>query len=192
MTALMNDLLELSRLESGRLDLQYEPVSPYLVVHQAVTLVQERIDLQDTHLELESSEDMPTVLGEKGRLIQALFNLIENALKYTGGDGKVTISTEVQGGSVVFKVTDTGTGIAAQELTHVFERFYKVDRSRRTSGTGLGLAIVKHTARAHGGDVGITSAEREGTSVWYSIPIAKSRQTSTGESQRNLPISDTL
>jgi two-component system phosphate regulon sensor histidine kinase PhoR len=106
---------------------------------------------------------------------QVLANLVHNAIKFTPPRGKVTISTELHGGSVLVSVADSGIGISADDLPHVFERFYKADRSRSSEGTGLGLAIAKHTVHAHKGEVWAESEEGKGSTFHFTIPIATER-----------------
>ncbi len=99
-------------------------------------------------------------------------NLIHNALKFTPSGGSVRVQAACVDGSVVVNVSDTGAGIAAEDLPRIFERFYKADRARSGAGTGLGLAIVKHTVEAHGGAVAVESAEGRGATFTISLPAA--------------------
>jgi two-component system phosphate regulon sensor histidine kinase PhoR len=99
-------------------------------------------------------------------------NLIHNALKFTSEGGAVLVRAVFEDGSVIVRVTDTGAGIAAEDLPRIFERFYKADRARSSAGTGLGLAIVKHTVEAHGGSVAVESAEGRGATFSFSLPAA--------------------
>ena len=122
---------------------------------------------------LEFLADLPdtlsTVTGESGKLRQVLVNLVENAIRHTA-EGKITISILDEGRFQKVRVADTGTGIPREHLPHVFERFYKVDRSRSDGGTGLGLAIVKHIVQAHGGEVSVESEEGVGSTFEFTIP----------------------
>ena len=102
-------------------------------------------------------------MGEQRRLEQVLTNLVENALRFTPNGGKITLKAQREADWVIVTVADTGVGIPREHLPHVFERFYKVDRSRREQGTGLGLAISKHLVEAQGGDISATSVEGEGS-----------------------------
>jgi two-component system phosphate regulon sensor histidine kinase PhoR len=172
MTALVTDLLELSRLESGQLRLQQRTLDPKALVEETLSRVQERARAAEITLESAVSKDTPPVLGDEQRLVQALFNLVDNALKYTLKSGRVTVAARVEGKFINFSVTDNGTGIAPEDLPHIFERFYKADRARRDGGTGLGLAIVKHTAQVHGGGVSIDSRLGVGTTVAFTVPLA--------------------
>ncbi len=122
------------------------------------------------------SDAEATVFADARRLEQMLTNLVENAIKFTREDGKVTIRFESGGlsGRDYIIVEDTGEGIPAQHLERLFERFYRVDRarSRELGGTGLGLAIVKHLARAHGGEVTVTSAVGNGSTFTIELPAS--------------------
>ncbi|MFZ5858853.1 MAG: sensor histidine kinase, partial [Chloroflexota bacterium] len=105
------------------------------------------------------------------RLEQVLVNLIHNAVKFTRRGGTVTLSAKEENGVVVFAVRDTGAGIPSDDLPRIFERFYRVDRSRAGSGTGLGLSIAKHIVEAHGGRIWAQSREGQGSVFYFSIPM---------------------
>jgi two-component system phosphate regulon sensor histidine kinase PhoR len=113
----------------------------------------------------------PKVEADAARLEQVLVNLIHNAVKFTRRGGSVTLSAKADGESVVFAVRDTGIGVPADDLARVFERFYRVDKSRTGSGTGLGLSIAKHIVEAHGGRIWAQSREGEGSVFYFSIPV---------------------
>ena len=105
-------------------------------------------------------------------LRQVLSNLLENALKFTWVEGEITLSARAEAGFVTINVSDNGVGVPEEHLPHIFERFYKVDRSRRDGGTGLGLAIVKHIVQAHGGEAWAESCEGGGSSFSFRLPAA--------------------
>jgi two-component system, OmpR family, phosphate regulon sensor histidine kinase PhoR len=115
--------------------------------------------------------DLPLVLADDGRITQVLLNLLDNALRFTPSGGTITLSARAVEQSVEVTVADTGAGIPADELPHVFERFYRVDRSRsrETGGGGLGLAIVKAIVQAHGGHVTATSVVGKGTQMRFTV-----------------------
>ncbi|HBJ32326.1 MAG TPA: hypothetical protein DDY93_13275, partial [Dehalococcoidia bacterium] len=140
MTTMVNELLELSRLESGQAPIHLAPVS----LESVVAEIESRFDVSPDHerLKLETNvpDGIPLVMGEADKLNQVLANLVENAVKVTGDGGLISISANATDRWVEVKVSDNGIGIAREHLPHVFERFYKVDRSRRDGGTGLGLA----------------------------------------------------
>lgn len=172
MTTMVNELLELSRLESGQAPIHLAPVSLASVVAE----IESRFDVSPDHerLKLETNvpDGIPLVMGEADKLNQVLANLVENAVKVTGDGGLISISANATDRWVEVKVSDNGIGIAREHLPHVFERFYKVDRSRRDGGTGLGLAIVKHLVQAHGGDIKVESVEGEGSAFSFTLPRA--------------------
>ena len=172
MTTMVNDLLVLSRLESGQAPIHLAPVS----LESVVAEIEARFDVSPDHerLKLETNvpDGIPLVMGEADKLNQVLANLVENAVKVTGDGGLISISANATDRWVEVKVSDNGIGIAREHLPHVFERFYKVDRSRRDGGTGLGLAIVKHLVQAHGGDIKVESVEGEGSAFSFTLPRA--------------------
>jgi len=169
MNGIVNDLLELSHLESGYVPMHLVPVHLGPLVEEVVEDFQRSVADKDLVLVSEIPETLPTVTGETGRLRQVLVNLIENAIRYTS-EGQITVSVSDEDQFQRVKVIDTGVGIPREHLAHVFERFYKVERSRRDDGTGLGLAIVKHIVQAHGGDVSAESEEGVGSTFEFTIP----------------------
>jgi two-component system phosphate regulon sensor histidine kinase PhoR len=123
-------------------------------------------------LRVECAEELPQVQVDAQRLEQVLVNLIHNAVKFTRPGGEVVLSAEPAHGEVRFAVRDTGIGIPAEEVSRIFERFYRVDKSRTGSGTGLGLSITKHIIEAHGGRIWAESVEGQGSTFFFSIPIS--------------------
>ena len=168
---LVRDLLDLSRVERGALDV--EPVD-------LVGLVKEvaggYADLAEERRITLATELRPgvTMRGDRAQLALLLSNLIDNALRHTPAQGTVHVRLDPAEGRAVLQVADTGEGIPAGELPRVFERFYRVDkaRARQTGGTGLGLAIVRHVAEAHGGTVRVDSELARGTTFTVSLPVA--------------------
>ncbi len=163
MTSLVDELLELSSLESGQMPVHLAPVSVIDVFHEIVERFQFAASSDGIELECQLQKGLPHVMGEQRRLEQVFTNLVENALRFTPNGGKITLKARRDGEWVALTVKDTGVGIPREHLPHIFERFYKVERSRREQGTGLGLAISKHLVQAQGGDISATSYEGEGS-----------------------------
>ena len=181
---LLDDLVSLSDLERGLTPLKVEQLEPSRVLSEAAELMQETAGRRGLRLEVKCPTGLPKVAGDRDRLHQVMLNLIDNAIKYTPREGRVTIeahealsangSTPTPGVALV--VADTGEGIPAADIPRLTERFYRVDRarSRELGGTGLGLAIVKHIVQLHHGALRIESKVREGTTVTVWIPAAQS------------------
>lgn len=170
---LVNDLLELSRMESGQFVIAPEP-GPLLPLALAVKgQFQETAAAKGVALTVSTPEDLPLLMADGDNLSQVLVNLVENALKFTPPQGRVSITARALPDWVEVQVKDSGVGVAPQHLPHLFERFYKVDRSRRDGGTGLGLAIVKQSVEAHGGRITVDSREGEGCTFTFTIPRAE-------------------
>jgi len=170
---IVETLLELSRAESGQLRLEQEPVDVGSLVREVAEDVEILARERGLQLSVEVVEG-GVIRGDRLRLRQAVLNVVDNALKYTPAGGNVWLRVRVHGGTVVVEVTDTGIGIPAEDLPHVFERFYRVEKSRSRSsgvdGTGLGLAIVRWIVEAHGGSVEIESRVGQGTCVRLRFP----------------------
>jgi two-component system, OmpR family, phosphate regulon sensor histidine kinase PhoR len=172
MAALVGDLLELSRLESGERPPQWEPVEPEALVEEVVASFTAAAGRKDTHLE-QAGGGAPIVVSDPERLRGILENLVENAIKYTPAGGQVEVASGPgPGGSAVFTVSDNGPGIAAEHLPRIFERFYRVDkaRSRDLGGTGLGLSIVKHLAEGMRATVSVESEVGRGSRFTVTVP----------------------
>ncbi len=163
MTTLVEELLELSSLQSGHMPIHLAPVRVEDVLEEIVERFRFTASSNSIEMVCQLQSGLPYVMGEQRRLEQVLTNLVENALRFTPGGGTITLSAEREAEWVMVTVADTGVGIPKEHLPHVFERFYKVERSRRDHGTGLGLAISKHLVQAHGGDISATSVEGEGS-----------------------------
>ncbi|RPI92315.1 MAG: PAS domain-containing protein [Chloroflexi bacterium] len=165
-----NELLELSKIESGRFSLSLTPVAAYDLLHSASQRMQVQAERADITLRVECADGLPEVQVDSQRLEQVLVNLIHNAVKFTRPGGEVVLSAGAVDGGVRFAVRDTGVGIPADEVSRIFERFYRVDKSRTGSGTGLGLSIAKHIIEAHGGKIWAESIEGRGSTFYFTIP----------------------
>ena len=171
---LVDQLLELSRLESGDLHLRREPIRLSPLVSQVVSEIAVTRRGHDVALEQEVPADLPAVFADPERVHQVLFNLLDNAVRFTPAGGRVTISASRHNGSVDVAVHDTGPGIPAEHLPRLFERFYRVDtaRSRDDGGTGIGLAIARSVVEAHGGRIWAASEPGHGSTFTFELPAA--------------------
>ncbi|MBI4334649.1 MAG: HAMP domain-containing protein [Chloroflexi bacterium] len=165
------ELTELSRIETGRAALKLAPVNLNLLVTEAIAGLSPQAERQKVALLTDLHNDLPPVRADRERIQQVIINIVHNAIKFTPPGGKATIRTSPGQDSVAVSVSDTGAGISREDLPHVFERFFKADRSRSGSGTGLGLAIAKHTVQAHGGRIWAESEEGKGSTFSFSLPL---------------------
>jgi len=174
MVALVEDLLQLSRLESGRVELRPVELDAGIVVDEVATVLRPQIEAGGLAFENAIPHDLGPVKADRELLRRVFMNLIGNAVKYTPAGGRITVSGMlVSSREARFVIEDTGVGIPPEDLPRVFERFYRVgkDRSRASGGTGLGLAIVKHIVEAHGGRVWAESEPGRGSRFWFSLPV---------------------
>jgi len=181
MARLTEDLLTLARVESGETRFETEPVPPVELLHDAEESFREiarghGVDLQimDSHNGSGSVESLPQVLADREAIHQVFSNLIDNAMKYGRGGGRVELGARAAQRGIEFYVKDFGGGISSEHLPRLFERFYRVDkaRSRESGGTGLGLAIAKHIMRAHGGSIRAESELNHGSMFVFTLPTA--------------------
>ena len=180
---LVDELLDLSMIESGETKLAIEPLEPTVVLTELaerIRPVAERRSVRVTVLPASSEDSAVRVAADPARLGQALLNLAHNAVKYSLPGGEVRLGWEGGPTCARFTVADDGIGIPEAHRQRIFERFYKVDRSRARNGddagggsAGLGLAIVRHLVEAHGGSVGVESEEGIGSTFWVEIPLAQ-------------------
>jgi PAS domain S-box-containing protein len=173
---LINDILDLSKVESGRLEAERVPIAPHRVVHDVMATLAERAAAKGLALETTFAGPLPALIdGDAGRLRQIVTNLVGNAIKFTERGG-VTVDARLDGGHYVIDVRDTGIGIAADKLDAVFEPFVQAEASttRRFGGTGLGLTISRGFARAMGGDITIASTPGVGTTFSVRLPLGAS------------------
>jgi two-component system phosphate regulon sensor histidine kinase PhoR len=172
LTALVDELLDLARLESGRIAMRLERVPVRdLVIHGAERL-RPQTERARLNLVVDVPDSLPPVLADRVRIEQVLVNLIHNAIKFTPAEGTITVRAGTENDRVWISVSDTGVGIPEAELPRIFERFYKADRARRTEGTGLGLAIAKHIVQAHRGTIEASSVPGQGSTFRFTLPIA--------------------
>ncbi|HAX68051.1 MAG TPA: ATP-binding protein [Anaerolineales bacterium] len=170
------ELLDLSRIESGQVELNYASVSPKKLLHTAADRMKAQTERANLHIGVVCDEDLPSIRGDSFRLEQVLVNLIHNAVKFTKPGGEITLFAESVYGAVPsgnyirFAVQDTGIGIPSESLSRIFERFYRVDSSRTGSGTGLGLSIARHIVEAHGGKIWAESEVGRGSTFYFLLP----------------------
>jgi two-component system phosphate regulon sensor histidine kinase PhoR len=183
---LVDELLDLSMIESGAVQLALESLDPGTVIAEVAERIGPVAERREIRLRVQPPAGVAAsealARGDAARLSQALLNLAHNAVKYSNPGGEVRIGWSVRGDKVRFSVADDGIGVPASHQARIFERFYKVDRSRvradavgdgKVSGSaGLGLAIVRHIAEAHGGAVGVESVEGSGSTFWIEVPLA--------------------
>jgi two-component system phosphate regulon sensor histidine kinase PhoR len=171
LTQMAQELLDLSRIESGQVELILTPLSPSDLLHSAADRMKLQAERVGVKLSIVQGGTMPVIRADKSRLEQVLVNLIHNAVKFTKPGGEVTLEAECIDAGMRFAVRDTGIGIPEESLPRIFERFYRVDRSRVGSGTGLGLSISKHIVEAHGGRIWAESEEGRGSVFYFVIPL---------------------
>ncbi|MBE2199136.1 MAG: HAMP domain-containing protein, partial [Anaerolinea sp.] len=186
---LVRDLEELSRAEAGQIQLEKEPINPADLVETAVSRLRPQFADKQVSLNTDTPPDLPAITVDPARMTQVLLNLLGNALQYTPSDGRVTVQCSVISNQLSTKsehclpntdhclliiVTDTGIGLTADQLPHIFERFYRVDksRSRAGGGSGIGLTISKHLVKAHNGRLTATSpGPNQGSTFTIVLPV---------------------
>jgi two-component system phosphate regulon sensor histidine kinase PhoR len=181
MTQMVQELLELSRIESGRVPLSLVPTPVADVVAPPLERLHPQAERAGLSLTVDLPSDLPPILADAERVRQVVTNLLHNAIKFTRPGGRVTVRAypvEDEGqlpkadryhSAVIIEVADTGVGIPADDLPRIFERFYKADRARSGGGTGLGLAIAKHIVQGHGGRIWAESIEGQGSTFYFTL-----------------------
>lgn len=165
------ELLELSRIESGRVELNKKSIPVSDLIRPAVERMRLQAERSGLKLGMEIADNLPLIHVDGERIEQVLVNLIHNAIKFTPAGGAISVSANQKGNEILITVTDTGIGIPEKDLPHIFERFYKVDPARATGGTGLGLAIARHLVEAHQGRIWAESKEGEGARFIIALPL---------------------
>jgi signal transduction histidine kinase len=171
------NFLELSRLESGRVHLEREPIYLEGMVRECIEILRIQAEAENIALETDIDRGVPTVSGDRGQLKRLLLNLLTNAIKYTDSGGWVRVSIHSSDGTLQLTVEDNGRGIPADSLPHLFDRFYRVpEQETRTAGTGLGLAIANRIVQAHGGTIEVESVLGKGTKFIVLLPSGGSEE----------------
>lgn len=176
MAQIVEELLTLSRIESGQVPLRLAPSNVSELVMNPIERLLPMAQRQEIEMMVDMPGGLPPVLADIGQIHQVVRNLVHNAIKYTPEQGKITISAGRNNNEVTISVEDTGVGIPAGDIARIFERFYKADRARAraaVTGTGLGLAIAKHIVQAHGGRIWVKSKEGKGSTFFFTLPVAE-------------------
>ena len=171
LASLINDILDLSKIESGQFKFIMEPISLTPIIRKVVKLLAKQAQSKGIKVTLDIPDSASQVIGDKERIAQVILNLLDNAIKYNCLNGEVKISYKEDKKFLEASITDTGLGIPRKDLSRVFERFYRVDkaRSRELGSTGLGLSIVKHIIEAHGGEVSVESTPESGSVFSFTL-----------------------
>jgi two-component system phosphate regulon sensor histidine kinase PhoR len=184
LTQMVEELLALSRIESGRAELEMRPHAVRDVIVPPVERLRPQAERARVTLTVELPPDLPPVRADLDHVRQVVTNLVHNSIKFTPAGGQVVVRAVVEKDApphlpipaspcLIISVSDTGAGIAADDLPRIFERFFKADRARSGGGTGLGLAIARHIVRAHGGSIWAESVEERGSTFTFTLPLAK-------------------
>jgi two-component system phosphate regulon sensor histidine kinase PhoR len=176
---MVNDLLEISKLEHQKATISMEPVQMETIISNVIRTIRLQAEAKSIDIEWENGVHLP-VRGDADLLTQLLLNLVSNAIKYTPAGGKVSIYGETGGAKVWIRISDTGIGMAEEHLSRIFERFYRVEASRNmaSGGRGLGLSIVKHITQIHKGEIRVESKPGQGTTFLVALPMDMSASTS--------------
>lgn len=174
LSRLVNDLQELSLADAGEIKLVKQPENVASLIEEATTAILTKAAARGLVLSTDLPVTLPLVDIDYHRIKQVLLNLLENAVAHTDKGGKITVTGRQEGNRVHISVADTGEGIPAKELPQIFERFYRVDKSRTraTGGSGLGLTIVKRLVEAHGGTIEVKSEPGQGSTFTFTIPVS--------------------
>ena len=176
LAALINDLLDISRIESGRIQMEQESISILEIVTQRLEEIRPQADEKSIRLALTAPEWVPTILGDEARMGQVFTNLIGNAIKFTPDNGEVSVKVEVDGNLLHVEVIDTGPGIPAEERQKIFDKFYQLSdiSTRQQGGSGLGLSITKSIVEAHGGKLWIDDGNQgKGSNFQFVLPLVR-------------------
>ena len=171
MAQMVQRLLDLSRLETGKAQFNMEALDVKALLDEATDRVRPQAEGRGLALTVDAPEGMAPVMADRAAVQEIMLNLIDNAMRFTD-DGSILVSAREVDAGVEVTVEDSGPGILPEDLPHIFERFYKADRSRSSGGVGLGLALAKHTVQAHGGEIWAESPPGKGAIVHFTLPLA--------------------
>ena len=170
--ALVNDLLDLSKIEAGKLELYLESVAPNFLSLQASAMIKTQAETKGIALAVEVPEDLPEVLADPNKIVWVLVNLLANAVRYASPGGHIWLRGEKVGDLVHFKVQDDGPGVPREMQSRIFDKFVRLDQGEASSGSGLGLAISKEIIRAHRGVIWLESEPGQGSTFTFTLPLA--------------------
>lgn len=170
MTELIQDLLDIKRIESGRLPVEPRPEDLPMLIREALEILRPQASARSIVIDTDFAADVPPVLADPPRVQQLIANIVGNAIKFTPHGGTISVATAREGAEARIAIADTGPGIPAESLPHVFGHYWQADRTDRR-GIGLGLAIAKGIAEAHGGRIWVKSREGEGATFYFTLPL---------------------
>jgi len=178
---LTDDLLELSKMDADRVDLELDRLSVSQFVQSCIETTQRSAAEKNLRVSVNLKTSLPDIAADRRRLAEVLQNLLDNAVQYTPSGGRITVSASSDGDEVEFTVSDTGIGIPKVDQPRIFERFYRVDvaRSREVGGTGLGLSIAKHLVEAHGGRIWVESEVGQGSQFHFTVPVFQAQHAAS-------------
>jgi signal transduction histidine kinase len=175
--SIIDDILDLARIQSGRVELRREPLQGEELMAAVVETHRPAAAERAIELDAEALPGGPTILGDRERLELVLGNFVTNALRHTPGGGRITVRCVGEEKSLRFEVEDTGEGIPLEYQARVFDRFFQVP-GRPSKGSGLGLAIAREIIQAHGGTIGVTSEVGHGSRFWFALPVVSDEAVS--------------
>ncbi len=175
---MINDILDMAKIEAGKMTIDPQPIDPVDPVDAAVRMIRRKAEDKEIEMVLDAQPNMPEIDADHRAIRQMVLNLISNAIKFTDAGGKITVAVEQRGPEIYVGVTDTGIGIPAEDLPRLATPFEQVSgtKDRNYEGTGLGLALTKSFAEMHGGRMILSSIEGEGTTVAFTLPISGARE----------------
>jgi signal transduction histidine kinase len=175
--SLINDILDLSKIEAGKMELELSEFDLPAALDNAMTLLKERAQRHGIALKLEINPDLGTVRADERKFKQIMLNLLSNAVKFTREGGSVAVTAKPNGTMIEISVADTGAGITAEDQKSLFEEFKQLgpDRARKAEGTGLGLALTKRFIELHGGAIRVESAIGKGSTFSFTLPIRRGK-----------------